>query len=236
MMTKSLTDFSGLNFDEGEVILIDKTLGVTSFNVVYKIRKKIKVKKVGHAGTLDPFATGLLIICTGKKTKSITDFQEQNKTYTGVITLGKKTPSMDTETEFIEENSIDDVTLDKIEEVRKSFLGKQLQKPPMYSAVKHKGKALYKYARKGIEVVREPREIEINSFSITKIALPDVHFEINCSKGTYLRVIADDFGDRLGCGAYLSELRRTKIGAYSVDDAFTIEEFVEVIDELPVLN
>ena len=236
MMTKSLTDFSGLNFDEGEVILIDKALGMTSFNVVYKIRKKIKVKKVGHAGTLDPFATGLLIICTGKKTKSITDFQEQNKTYTGVITLGKKTPSMDTETEFIEENSIDDVTLDKIEEVRKSFLGKQLQKPPMYSAVKHKGKALYKYARKGIEVVREPREIEINSFSITKIALPDVHFEINCSKGTYLRVIADDFGDRLGCGAYLSALRRTKIGAYSVDDAFTIEEFAEVIDELPVLN
>ncbi len=228
MITKNLNDLSKIDFNAGEVILIDKDPVLTSFDIVYKVRKAVGVKKVGHAGTLDPAATGLLIVCTGKKTKEINQYQESIKTYTGIIELGKKTPSMDGETEVEEEKPIDGIDEKNILETRDSFLGEIEQVPPMYSALKHKGKSLYKYARKGVEIKREPRKVTIERFEIKKIDLPAVHFEVVCSKGTYIRVIADDFGKKLGCGGYLKKLRRTKIGDYSVDDAFKINDFVEL--------
>lgn len=232
MITKITNDFTGLDFQAGEVILIDKAKGLTSFSVVHKVRKAVNVKKVGHAGTLDPEATGLLIICTGKKTKEIYKYQESSKTYTGIIHLGKSTPSMDAETEFSEEKSLDGIGYDEIEEVRKTFLGNIKQMPPMYSAIKHKGKSLYEYARKGVEITRELRDVTISKFEITETDLPELHFEIVCSKGTYIRVIADDFGKRLGCGAYLKSLRRTAIGNYKVEDALEINEFRKIAENM----
>jgi tRNA pseudouridine55 synthase len=226
MITKETIDFSGLNFLTGEAILIDKPLDFSSFKAVYHVRKAACVKKVGHAGTLDPRASGLLIICTGKKTKAITSFQDLTKTYTGSFTLGKTTPSMDSETEFTEIKPIDGITEEKILAVRDTFLGESFQTPPMYSAVKFQGRRLYDYARKGESIERALRPITISKFEVT-ISLPDVFFEIDCSKGTYIRVIADDFGKKLGCGAFLSSLRRTKIGEYSVENALSIEEFTQ---------
>ena len=225
MVTKQTKDLQNLDYLSGQAILIDKPVNWTSFDVVAKLRRLINVKKVGHAGTLDPLATGLLIVCTGKKTKEIANYQEQRKKYTGIITLGKSSPSMDLATNITEKSVPENLTEEKIHEVRNKFLGKIEQVPPMFSAVKHKGKALYKLARKGKEVEREPRQVEIYSFDITKIELPDIHFEIACSKGTYIRVIANDFGNELGCGGILSLLRRTEIGDYKVDDANSMNEF-----------
>lgn len=230
MITNDTNDYSKLDFDLGETILIDKPFRWTSFHVVHKIRNAVGVKKVGHAGTLDPMATGLLIICTGKKTKEIGKFQELEKTYTGIITLGKVTPSMDLETEIIEEKPFNNITEDKILKAKEEFTGQILQIPPMYSAVKYKGKSLYKLARKGKTVKREPREVYISKFNITKIELPDIHFEISCSKGTYIRVIANDLGVSLGCGAVLSSLRRTKIGNYNVKKALLVDDFSKKIN------
>ncbi len=229
MITNDTIDFSKFDFDLGETILIDKPFMWTSFLVVHKIRKVVGVKKVGHAGTLDPMATGLLILCTGKKTKEIGKFQELEKTYTGIFTLGKATPSMDLETEIIEEKPLDNVTEEKILKAKEEFTGQILQVPPMYSAVKYKGKSLYKFARKGKTVKREPRKVFVSKFNITKIELPDIHFEISCSKGTYIRVIANDLGISLGCGAVLSSLRRTKIGNYNVENALLVDDFTEKI-------
>lgn len=225
MITKQTKDLQNLDYLSGQAILIDKPVNWTSFDVVAKLRRLINVKKVGHAGTLDPLATGLLIVCTGKKTKEIANYQEQRKKYIGIITLGKSSPSMDLATNITEKSVPENLTEEKIFEVRNKFLGKIEQVPPMFSAVKHKGKALYKLARKGKEVEREPRQVEIYSFDITKIELPDIHFEIACSKGTYIRVIANDFGNELGCGGILSLLRRTEIGDYKVDDANSMNEF-----------
>lgn len=224
MIITKKSDIDLSNLSEGRVLLIDKNKGKTSFNVVSNIRRIFNIKKVGHAGTLDPAATGLLIVALGKKTKEIYKYQNMPKIYTGVITLGKKTPSMDSETEPIEIKSFDHILENDIEEVRNTFLGEIQQIPPMYSALKHKGKALYKYARKGIDIKREPRTINIYNFEINKIELPNITFKIECSKGTYIRVIADDFGAKLNCGGYLSELRRTQIGEYKVEDALTISE------------
>lgn len=227
MIRKRTEELSNLDFESGEIVLIDKELNKSSFYVIYKFQKSIGVKKAGHAGTLDPRATGLLIVCTGKNTKKISEFQDLAKTYEGIIEIGKKTPSMDTETEVSEEKDFSGITEEDIFRVRDSFIGTTLQMPPMYSAVKHKGKSLYKYARKGIDITRTPREIVVAQFEITKIDLPEVHFRIVCSKGSYIRVIADDFGNKLGCGGYLKELRRTAIGEFKVEDAFTIEDFIE---------
>ncbi len=227
MITKKTQPTPQIDFQTGQAILIDKPLGRTSFRVVHQIRKAVKVKKVGHAGTLDPGATGLLIICTGKMTKSISEFQNLTKTYSGIITLGKKSASMDLETEAVEIKPVENITEEKIIEARDKFLGKIKQTPPMYSALKVKGKRLYKYARKGETVEREPREINIYEFKINKIELPDVHFEIKCSKGTYIRVIANDFGEALGCGGLLGKLRREGIGEYDVNEALTVEEFIK---------
>ena len=232
MITKQTKDLQNLDYLAGQVILIDKPVNWTSFNVVSRVRRLTKVKKVGHAGTLDPLATGLLIVCTGKKTKEISEYQAQRKKYTGVITLGKSSPSMDLATEIMEKDLPDDLNEEKILFARNKFLGNIEQVPPMFSALKHKGKALYKLARAGKEVERAPRQVEIFSFNITKINLPDIHFEIACSKGTYIRVIADDFGKELGCGGILSLLRRTEIGDYKVDDAFDLDEFTAQFSEV----
>jgi tRNA pseudouridine55 synthase len=227
MITKAEIGKFDADFLIGESILIDKEKGPTSFDVISKIRKVTGVKKVGHAGTLDPAATGLLIICTGKKTKDIHLFQDLGKTYSGIISLGKSTPSMDAETDFVDEIDCGKITGDEVESVKQKFIGTIFQTPPMYSALKHKGKALYKYARKGIEIERLPREVNITKFEIIKFENPDIHFEIECSKGTYIRVIADDIGKMLNVGGYLKKLRRTKIGNYSVNDALTINEFAD---------
>jgi tRNA pseudouridine55 synthase len=227
MITKRTNDLSGIDFKEGEVILIDKPAGWSSFKVIRKIRNAIDVKKVGHAGTLDPMATGLLIVATGKKTKSINEYQALEKTYTGTITLGKTSPSMDLETEIISEKPIDHISEEEIYKIRDEFLGIIKQIPPMYSAVKYKGKSLYHLARKGKVVERLEREVIVYDFIIKKINLPNINFEITCSKGTYIRVIANDFGEKLGCGGLLSSLRRTKIGDYIVEDTFSVDEFVE---------
>ncbi len=235
IITKTNLNDSGFDYEEGNVLLIDKKRGFTSFDVVRKVMKLTKMK-VGHAGTLDPFATGLLILCTGKLTKRITEFQEAEKTYEGIIELGKRTLSMDLETEFCEEKGIEGITGEMVEEVRKTFIGITAQCPPMYSAVKHKGKALYHYARKGVEIEREEREINITEFTITSLELPEIHFRIACSKGTYIRTIADDFGQKLGCGAYLKELRRTKIGSFCVEDALTIDDLKEYFKSIKGLG
>lgn len=225
MITKKTTD-KDFDFQSGEVILIDKPAEWTSFKAVRTIRSAIKVKKVGHAGTLDPMATGLLIICTGKKTKEISHFQDLPKVYEGIISLGKSSPSMDTETEITEERSVADITDEMVIKEKESFTGRIMQVPPMYSALKLNGKPLYKLARKGMEVKREPREVEIYDFSILKIAMPDIYFRIICSRGTYIRAIANDLGNNLGCGGILSSLRRTAIGDYKVEDAFHPDDFI----------
>lgn len=232
MITKQTRDLQTLDYLAGQVIMIDKPVNWTSFNVVSRVRRLTKVKKVGHAGTLDPLATGLLIVCTGKKTKEISEYQAQRKKYTGIITLGKSSPSMDLATEIMEKDLPVDLNEEKILFARNKFLGNIEQVPPMFSALKHKGKALYKLARAGKEVERAPRQVEIFSFDIKKIELPDIHFEIACSKGTYIRVIADDFGKELGCGGILSMLRRTEIGDYKVDDAFDLEELTAQFNEV----
>jgi tRNA pseudouridine55 synthase len=234
MISKATNDFSNFDFTNGEVILIDKDLHASSFNVVYKLRKITGIKKIGHAGTLDPLATGLLIICTGKKTKEISHFQDLKKVYSGKIILGKRTASMDAETDVIEEHDTSDITLEKIISVKEAFVGKIEQTPPMYSAVKHKGKSLYKYARKGVEIERNSRSVEIYDFEISNYVNPEIHFRISCSKGTYIRAIANDLGDKLGCGGYLKELRREAIGQYNVDVAFTIKEFEKEFNSITV--
>jgi tRNA pseudouridine55 synthase len=232
MITKQTKDPRNLDYLSGQVLLIDKPVNWTSFNVVSRIRRLTKVKKVGHAGTLDPLATGLLIVCTGKKTKEISEYQAQRKKYTGIITLGKTSPSMDLASEITETVLPDNLDEEKILSARNKFLGKIEQVPPMFSALKHKGKRLYKLAREGKSIERPSRQVEIFSFEITKLDLPDIYFEISCSKGTYIRVIADDLGKELGCGGVLSLLRRTEIGDYKVDDAFNLDEFTSEFNEV----
>lgn len=228
IITNQTPDLSDVDFSDGEIILIDKPSGPTSFQIVSKIRKVTGVKKVGHSGTLDPNASGLMIVCTGKKTKEMDRFINLNKTYSGVIRLGLVSPSMDLETECSELPLPDDLDEKKILEVRNSFLGEIEQTPPMYSAVKVRGKKLYNLARKGKSIERESRKVFVEKFEIDKIDLPDIHFTITCSKGTFIRVIADDFGKKLNSGGILVELRRLGIGEFRVDDAFSIERFSEL--------
>lgn len=207
---------------EGHVFLIDKPLDWTSFDVVNKIRWNIrkaynlKKIKVGHAGTLDPKATGLLLVCTGKWTKRIDEFQAQEKTYTGTIKLGVTTPTYDLESEENEIFPTEHITEEIIHETTKQFIGEIEQFPPMHSAIKVDGKRLYELARDGQEIERKARKVNILDFKITKINLPFVDFEVNCSKGTYIRSLAYDFGKALNSGGYLTALRRTKIGEFDV--------------------
>ena len=216
-------------FEEGRVLLLDKPLDWTSFDVVRKIRNTIKIKKVGHAGTLDPLATGLLIICTGKFTKKINEYMAQEKEYTGTITLGAVTPTYDLESEPENFKPLDEITKDLIHKTTGQFTGEILQTPPIHSAIKQKGKPVYLLARKGIDVILEPRKIIINEFEITNIEMPVISFRVVCTTGTYIRSLANDFGTVLGCGGYLSQLRRTRIGNFKVEDAISIEEFTDFV-------
>ena len=220
----------------GKLLLIDKPLNWTSFQVVNKIRWLIRNKfslkkiKVGHAGTLDPLATGLLIICTGKMTKEISKFQVQTKKYTGTFLLGTTTPSYDLETKPNKTFPIDHVTEDLINKSVQKFIGKIKQKPPIFSAIKKNGKRLYQSARRGEDVIIDDREIEIFSFNILKIDIPNIDFEVECSKGTYIRSLANDFGKELSSGATLTKLKRTKIGEYSIDKSISVDKFINSLN------
>ncbi len=230
------TEYSETYFKEGATLCFDKPLGWTSFQLVNKVRWLIKRKyklrkiKVGHAGTLDPLATGLVIICTGKATKTIPGLMGQTKVYTGKITLGASRPSYDMETEIDKTFSVNHITNQDILKTTKDFTGKILQQPPVFSALKKDGKRLYEYARKGEEVEIPKREVEIHYFEITKILMPEIHFKVSCSKGTYIRSLAHDFGKALGSGAYLSGLRRTQIGNYDIEKALDVEAFEEALN------
>lgn len=221
------------DYKNGQLVLIDKPLEWTSFQVVNKLRWHIKKRfnikkiKVGHAGTLDPLATGLLIICTGKMTKQIEGYQGQVKTYTGTITLGSTTPSFDLETPVDATFSTSHISADLIHQTTKHFIGEISQYPPIFSALKKDGKRLYELARAGVSVAVEPRKIHIEEFNITRIDNLNINFEVRCSKGTYIRSLAHDFGKALNCGAHLSKLRRTKIGDCSVEEAISIETFIK---------
>ncbi|MEI8142310.1 MAG: tRNA pseudouridine(55) synthase TruB [Chitinophagia bacterium] len=217
---------------EGKVLLIDKPLKWTSFDMVKKVRWMTKIMKVGHAGTLDPLATGLLIICTGKYTKQINEFMGMPKEYTGSLVLGATTASYDLEHAPENFKSIDSITASAIQEATTQFIGTILQMPPQHSAIKKDGKRLYESARQGIEVKVDPRQITIHEFEIVKIDLPHVEFRVLCSTGTYIRSLVHDFGQALGVGAYMSGLRRTKIGALHVEDAMQWEELEKEITTL----
>lgn len=220
------------DFQNGQIILIDKPLTWSSFQAVNKLKYILKRKynlpkkfKIGHAGTLDPLATGLLIICTGKFTKKITEIQAQTKEYTGTITVGATTPSYDLETEVDANFPINHIDEELIQQTAKNFIGEIDQKPPVFSAIKKDGKRLYEHARAGEEVEIQSRKTTIYEFEITRIALPKIDFRVQCSKGTYIRSLAFDFGVALKSGAHLTALRRTKIGDYSVENAVTPEIF-----------
>lgn len=219
-----LSDEAGSN-NSGIMLLIDKPKEYSSARVVNIVKKVLDVKKAGHSGTLDPKATGLLIICTGKKTKSLNELLGSDKEYTGTMIAGEKTASFDSETEVYESNSVDHITEKDVISAAEKLTGEIEQVPPMHSAIKHKGKPLYKLARKGRVVERTPRKVKINRFEITGINLPEIGFIVNCSKGTYIRTLVNDFGSLLGVGAYLKELRRTKIGSYDIKNAISLEEF-----------
>ena len=239
-MSDSLTiltpeNLSEIDFKEGALILVDKPQDWTSFDVVNKIRGLLKralgVKKikVGHSGTLDPMATGLLLICTGKYTKLLHTLQNENKVYTGRMVLGASTPSYDAESEIEETYPVEHITPEAIAESVQIFQGEIDQVPPMFSAIKVNGQPLYKLARRGEALELEPRRIRIDSFSITSQEMPYLEFEVACSKGTYIRSLAHDFGRSLNSGAYLDVLRRTKIGEYSIENAWNLDDLVKAV-------
>lgn len=217
-------------FEQGQVLLIDKPLDWTSFDVVRKLRGQVRTKKVGHAGTLDPLATGLLIVCTGKFTKRINEYMAQEKEYTGMVTFGAATPTYDLESVPVAVGDYSGLTPEGVKEVIAArFLGEIMQVPPIHSAIKVGGKRVYELARKGKEVRLEPRRVVVSEFEITEFRLPVAAFRVVCSTGTYIRSLANDLGAALGCGGYLSGLRRTRIGAFRVEDAMTMvgaEEYI----------
>lgn len=220
-------DFTKESFEQGQVLLIDKPFRWTSFDVIGRTRKLINVRKVGHAGTLDPLATGLLIVCTGKFTKRINEFMAQEKEYTGTFTLGATTPTYDLESEPENFQPVDAITPEQIRAATIPFTGAIQQIPPAHSAIKVDGKRVYELARQGKEVKLEPRNVTIKEFEITAFEMPVVHFRVVCSTGTYIRSLAFDFGHALGCGAYLSKLCRTRIGDFLLQDALTMDAFAD---------
>lgn len=221
-----------LPFLEGAVLLFDKPMEWTSFDVIRKIRYLTKITKVGHAGTLDPLATGLLIVCTGKFTKKINEYMGMEKEYTGTFTLGATTPTYDLESEPQNQKDISHLTDEQIHAATAAFTGPIMQTPPIHSAIKQAGKPVYIAARKGIDVVLEPRPVTVYAFTIEKIELPVVHFRVVCSTGTYIRSLANDFGAALGVGGYMSSLRRTRIGSFHVEDAKALELFETEIKQM----
>lgn len=221
---------AGNNDFEG-VLLIDKPDGMTSHDVVDRVRHKLKMKRIGHAGTLDPRATGLMIILVGKATKLSQHLMGLDKTYEGIISFGVSTTTQDGEGEAIEEKEVPEMTEEELKEHMESFVGDQYQTPPMFSAKKQDGVALYKLARKGKTVEREPRFIHVSSFKMDGWNSPDMEFTLACSKGTYVRTIANDLGQKIGCGAYLKELRRTDIERFRIEDSIELENFEELSTE-----
>ncbi|MEO6915521.1 MAG: tRNA pseudouridine(55) synthase TruB [Chitinophagaceae bacterium] len=211
-------------YEEGQVVLIDKPRTWTSFDVIRRMRRLTGVKKIGHAGTLDPLATGLLIVCTGRFTKKINEYMAQVKEYTGSIYLGATTPTFDLESEPEHFRPIGELNTETINASLQQFTGVIQQHPPIHSAIKQDGQRLYTLARQGIEVKTKAREVTVYSFEITHFNLPEISFKVVCSTGTYIRSLANDLGAALGCGGYLSSLRRTRIGHFNVDDAIRIEE------------
>lgn len=206
------------------VLLVDKPKGLTSHDVVYRLRRKLSMKKIGHAGTLDPMATGLLVMLIGKATRISQYLISVDKLYEAEVTLGIVTDSQDAEGEVMETRPVPELTETQVREAMKSFMGDQYQMPPMHSAIKIGGVPLYKMARKGEEVVREPRFIRVVSFELTSLALPKLTFTLHCTKGTYVRTIAHDLGNKLGCGAHLSGLRRTGSGKFGIDGCVTLDQ------------
>jgi tRNA pseudouridine55 synthase len=227
-------------FAQGATILVDKPLNWTSFDAVnrlrWNLRKRLGVKKikVGHAGTLDPLATGLLVICIGKHTKLIEGLTNDSKTYTGTILLGKTTPSFDLETEYNQEFPTDHINEDLLEEVRQSFIGEQPQVPPIFSAKKVDGKRAYDVARAGKEIELKANTITISDFKIDSSSFPEIKFEVSCSKGTYIRSLASDFGKKLNSGGTLIELRRTRSGDFSIENAKSVDEWIEYFNSEPL--
>lgn len=234
MASETTTTFPTFHFADGEMLLINKPYTWTSFDVVGKIRNSLKPLKlkVGHAGTLDPLATGLLIICTGKLTKKIDEFQAQEKEYTGTFTLGATTPSYDLETEVDQKFSTEHLEEEAIHAATAQFCGPIAQFPPPHSAIKIGGERIYLKARRGETVELKARQVEITAFEITRIALPEIDFRVVCSKGTYIRSLAHDFGKALGSGAYLSALCRTRSGDYSLKNAFEVSDLVNHLRSL----
>ncbi len=226
------------NFEEGALLLVDKPVEWTSFDVVnfirYQIKRNLKINKlkVGHAGTLDPLASGLLVICTGKMTKRIQDFQDQHKVYTGTMKLGMTTPSFDLETEADAHFPVDGLGVAQLELAKQQFIGEIAQMPPVYSAVKIGGKRAFDYARSQKEIKMEPRKVTVFSFELTEVSIPDVAFRVHCSKGTYIRSLVHDFGKALQNGACLTSLRRVNSGDFSIDNAFSIDEIREMITKM----
>jgi tRNA pseudouridine55 synthase len=219
------------SFEQGQVLLIDKPFKWTSFDVIQKLRKIIGIRKIGHAGTLDPLATGLLIICTGKFTKRINEYMAQEKEYTGTITLGATTPTYDLESTPENFKPVEHITDEAIQTAIKKFIGEIEQIPPAHSAIKVGGTRVYELARQGKEVKLEPRRITIKDFEITKIEMPIIHFKVVCSTGTYIRSLAYDVGEALGCGGHLSSLCRTRIGEFAIANAMTPEVFEKKVKE-----
>lgn len=215
----------------GKIVLLDKPVDWTSFDVVNKLRGMTKVKKVGHAGTLDPFATGLLLICFASATKQVNQLMELEKEYQGVFELGSETDSHDVTGKVVSQRPVPDLSVTQIESAAKKYSGEILQVPPMFSALKRDGKKLYELARQGKEVELAARPVKIYAFDILAVSLPEIRFRIACSRGTYIRAIARDLGRDLGCGAFLKTLRRTRVGAYTVADALSIQQFAERLAE-----
>jgi tRNA pseudouridine55 synthase len=232
----SKLEFNEASVIEGQLLLIDKPLNWTSFQVVNKIRWELKNKfgikklKVGHAGTLDPLATGLLLVCTGKMTKEISEIQALVKEYTGSFTMGATTPSYDLETSIDGTFPTDHLDDNALKEVINQFIGVVDQYPPVFSAIKKNGRRLYKYARKGEEIKINSRQVEILAFELTEIKLPTIDFYVKCSKGTYIRSLANDYGKALRSGAHLSSLRRTAIGLHRIEDAYTIKQITAELE------
>jgi tRNA pseudouridine55 synthase len=220
------------NLQMGSILTVNKDLDWTSFDVVNKIKRMFKLKKVGHAGTLDPRATGLLIIATGAKTKEIDSFMNLEKEYTGTMHLGAETVSFDTETEIFSEKPVNHLTEIDLANALKSFSGEIQQIPPMHSALKYGGKRLYKFARKGEEVVREPRKVTISKFELTNTELPFISFDVVCSKGTYIRSLVADYGKLLGVGAYLKSLTRIRIGGFNINDSYKMSDLESISSSL----
>lgn len=219
------------HFEEGSVLLIDKPYRWTSFDVVRKIRNTLHIKKIGHAGTLDPLATGLLILCTGKMTKQIDSYQAQEKEYTGKLVLGKTTPSVDLETDFDQVYETCHISQEMLQWAALQLTGSLQQIPPIYSAIQVDGQRVYKKARKGETIELQPRPVEVSLFEICFTDFPVIDFRIICSKGTYIRSLVRDFGELLNSGAYLAELRRTRIGTFTIENAQTVEEFIQKLHQ-----